>query len=1028
MYNESTFMSTHLMVRSAYSLLQGTMGISQLVHQAKSLGYKSVALTDRLSMSAVPEFMLEAQKEGIHPIIGVELDLLYLETTINLVCLAKNNNGYRWLIKFSSRQNTTKLALSIEDLILAKEDVVFILPSVNTLFEPSFLREDTSSLKQLITDLSIKLPFVWIGITKQESAFYQKTNALIKKLIGQGPLKSVALHQVYYADSNDEEIYRVVRAIDQQLTLKDERVLKMPYRYMLDPLEMNELYEAEDLLNTDLIAESCQVSFIQNKTALPRFETPSGTSTAQYLTQLCLQGLTKRYGIKVPSVYKQRLKEELDIIVSMHYEDYFLIVWDFILYAKKSGIYVGPGRGSAAGSLVAYCLGITHVDPIKFNLLFERFLNPERISMPDIDTDFPDDRRDEVIRYVCAKYGNTHVAHISTFGTLAAKQVLRDVGRVMDISVRELDTLSKAIPFAIKITLKDAYQSNIKFKNLIDSNLRYTKLYQLALGLEGLPRHISTHAAGVVMSGVDLSEIVPLIQVESDMVSTQYTMEYLEALGLIKMDFLGLRNLTIIDQVVKLIKKHQNIDLEILKIPLDDPKTLELCRKVDTVGIFQLESDGMKNLLRQMKATRFEDIVATIALFRPGPMENIPAYIKAKENASSIHYLHPDLKAIVEDTYGILIYQEQIMQVAQKMAGFTLGKADLLRKAMSKKDPEKLLSLKQEFIEGCLKKGRTQELAIELYELIFKFANYGFNKSHSVAYAMISYQMAYLKANYPSMFYAALLRSVIGGEQKTSQYLEEAKLHGVSILPPSINESTELYELSNQGIRLPLLLIRSVGGAACREILNERELGLFTSFHDFIARINTHRFSRNSVEALIDAGSFDEFGYNRKSLLASLDEAYQYADLVKIEGKDQTRIDLGLVMTPDIIKIKENPLEKAEREKLVLGFYLSDHPLFHIKEQHHIKSNILSLQPNKQVVKLICMIKGIKQHRTKKGDLMAFLSLSDESSECSGVLMPNLYIGISEQLIKGIFVMIEGYCEEEGSLFIKKIELLSKVD
>ena len=1016
------------MVRSAYSLLQGTMSVERLVLQAKTLGYTSVALTDRFTMAGIPEFITVCAREKIHPIIGVELDLMIDDQRCPLICLAKNNAGYHWLIKQSSLQNTVKETLTFDALQGGLNDVFYILPSVNPYFESSFMKENYNDLAMKLDRLSQLAPSLVIGITKQESAFYQKTNRWIKEILNDKPFSTVALHQVYYAEGTDEEIYLVLRAIDQQLTLKDDRLIKTPHRYMLDQSEMASLYDKDDLERSDLMSKECAVSINQGKTAMPQFETPMGISAAQYLTQLCLQGLTKRLGNNPPSSYRQRLKDELDVIVSMHYEDYFLIVWDFILYAKKSGIYVGPGRGSAAGSLVAYCLGITHVDPLKFNLLFERFLNPERISMPDIDTDFPDDRRDEVIRYVASKYGNTLVAHISTFGKLAAKQVLRDVGRVMDINIREIDTISKAVPAMLKITLKDAYQNSARFKNLIDSDLRYTKLYQLSLGLEGLPRHISTHAAGVVLSGLDLSDVVPLIKVEEDMVSTQYTMEYLEALGLIKMDFLGLRNLTIIDQVVKSIKKHLNIDLEILKIPLDDAKTLELIRRVDTVGIFQLESDGMKNLLRQMKATKFDDIVATIALFRPGPMENIPTYIKAKENASSVHYLHPDLKAIVEDTYGILIYQEQIMQVAQKMAGFTLGRADLLRKAMGKKDPEKLMSLKQEFIEGCLKKGYTQSLADELYELVFKFANYGFNKSHSVAYAMISYQMAYLKANYPSMFYAALLSSVIGGDQKTSQYLEEAKMHGVKILPPSINESTEIYELSDQGIRLPLLLIRSVGGAACREILNERSLGIFKSFHDFIARINTRRFSRPSVEALIDAGAFDEFGYNRKSLLASLDEAYQYADLVKIEGKDQIRIDLGLINTPDIIEVRELPLEKAEREKLVLGFYLSDHPLFHIKQQHKITTNIITLEPGMTQVKLIVMVKAIKQHRTKKGDLMAFLTLSDEAGECSGVLMPNLYVPMNDRLTKGLFVMIEGNCEEEGSVFIKKIEILEKVE
>lgn len=1026
-------MSTHLMVRSAYSLLQGTMSVERLVTQAKALGYTSVALTDRLTMTAIPEFVTLCAKVGLQPILGVELDLVIGDSVCPLVCLAATNDGYHWLIRQSSRQNTVKTPLTLMDLASAVKDprhpdVIFILPSVNPYFEPEFIKQTPDALIEKLLSLGNTVPSLYIGLTKQESAFYQKANALIKTLLKKGPLKTVALHQVYYAQGTDEELYQVLRGIELQLTIKDDRLVKTPYRYMLDQEEFKSLYAKEDLDASDEIAKCCQVTLNQAKTTLPRFETPQGISASQYLTQLCLQGLTKRLGTTPSPAYKQRLKDELAVIVSMHYEDYFLIVWDFILFAKKSGIYVGPGRGSAAGSLVAYCLGITHVDPLKFNLLFERFLNPERISMPDIDTDFPDDRRDEVIRYVCAKYGQDHVAHISTFGTLAAKQVLRDVGRVLDISVREIDAISKAVPSMIKITLKDAYQSSARFKTLIDSDLRYTQLYQLALGLEGLPRHISTHAAGVVLSGMDLSEVVPLIKVEEDMVSTQYTMEYLEALGLIKMDFLGLRNLTIIDQVVKAIKTYLHEDLEILKIPLDDAKTMELIRRVDTVGIFQLESDGMKNLLRQMKATKFDDIVATIALFRPGPMENIPVYIKAKENASSIRYLHPDLKAIVEDTYGVLIYQEQIMQVAQKMAGFTLGRADLLRKAMGKKDPEKLMSLKAEFIRGCLAKGYDQKLADELYELIFKFANYGFNKSHSVAYAMISYQMAYLKANYPTMFYAALLSSVIGGDLKTSQYLEEARAHGVNILPPSINESTEIYELSEAGIRLPLLLIRSVGGAACREILNERSLGPFKSFHDFVARINTRRFSRPSVEALIDAGAFDEFGYNRKSLLASLDEAYQYADLVKIEGKDQIRIDLGLINTPDIIRVKELPLEKAEREKLVLGFYLSDHPLLHVKQHLQIKSSILALEPGQNGVTLVAMVKAVKQHRTKKGDLMAFLTLSDEAGECSGVLMPNLYLPISDKLSKGTFVMIEGNCEEEGSVFIKKISLLEKTE
>ena len=1020
-------MATHLMVRSAFSLLHSTMNVQRLVSTAKTLGYSAVALTDRLTLAGIPEFVMSCRQANLKPILGCELNLVLHDEPISLIALAKNDTGYRWIMGMSSRWNTLKTPLSLDELTAIQSDVVLILPSVNPLMDGLVLKQREADLIALIRLLSQNVPQLYLGITHQESAFYRNQNALLKSIWKQAGLKTTALHQVYYANSDEEEHYRVLRAIDQQLTLEDPSLPKMPHRYFLEPLEMAQLYDAEDVIETDIIANQCQVTPLSTKAGLPRFEPPSSITSAQYLTQLCLQGLTKRLGsATIPAAYKQRLRDELDVIESMGYEDYFLIVWDFIRFAKKQGIYVGPGRGSAAGSLVAYVLGITHVDPLQFGLLFERFLNPERISLPDIDTDFPDDRRDEVIAYVHEKYGDDHVAHIATFGTLAAKQVLRDVGRVLEIPVREIDVLSKAIPGIPKITLAESYKNIPRFRQLVDSDLRFTRLYQLALGLEGLPRHISTHAAGIVMSGRPLIEVVPLIQIETDMVSTQYTMEYLESLGLIKMDFLGLRNLTIIDQVVNLVKTQLNIDLEILKIPLDDAKTLDLVRRVDTVGIFQLESDGMKNLLRQMKTSHFNDIVATIALFRPGPMENIPEYIRAKENPASIQLLHPDLKPIVKDTFGILIYQEQIMQVAQRMAGFTLGKADILRKAMGKKNAEALASLKEEFTTGCQNKGYTAQLAQELYDLVFKFANYGFNKSHSVAYAMISYQMAYLKANYPAMFYTALLNSVIGAEGKTGQYLEECRVKGVPVLGPSINDSEDQYRLRENGIRLPLLMIKSVGGAACREILAERQLGPFQSFFDLVARMSARRFSRPSIESLIDAGACDEFGYSRKSLLASLDDAYAYAALVRVDHAQQTVIDLGLVSQPPMTVVKDIALERAEREKAVLGFYLSDHPLTHLKREKGITTSLALLEPSKSLVTVIVMIKAVKQHRTKQGAMMAFLTISDESAEWSGVLMPNLFNPLSAQLQRGIFVMIEGVAEEEHSLFIKKISILDR--
>ena len=596
---------------------------------------------------------------------------------------------------------------------------------------------------------------------------------------------------------------------------------------------------------------------------------------------------------KIPSVYEQRLRYELDVIISMGYADYFLIVWDFIRFAKTQDIYIGPGRGSAAGSLVAYCLGITHADPIRYHLLFERFLNPERVSMPDIDTDFPDDRRDEVIAYVHDLYGEHHVSHIITFNTLAAKQVLRDVGKAMQVAPRQIDLLCKLVPNRPKVTLQDAYQERVKFKQMINSGEQMRKLFAIALQLEGLPRHSSLHAAGIILSNEDISNVCPLIDVDEGMCATQFTMEYLEELGLIKMDFLGLRNLTIIDEIVHQINAKEK-RLDIMHIPLDDAKTYQLIRSVDTVGVFQLESEGMKNLIRKMKPTCFEDIVATVALFRPGPMENIPRYLECRTHPEKVDYLHPDLKSILENTYGVMIYQEQVMQIAQTMAGFSLGKADNLRKAISKKKGKELQSLREDFVEGAKQKGYEESLAIRVYELIMKFANYGFNRSHSVAYGMIAYQMAYLKANAPLYFFTALLNSVIGSETKTSEYVFEARKRHIEILLPSVNQSSNQYEIEGNALRFPLVGIKGIGNAVSNVLIEERQKrGNFKDFFDFVARMEGQKLGKKTMEMLIFAGALDEFKINRSSLLASLDDAIRYGDLVKIEDQDQILFDFA---------------------------------------------------------------------------------------------------------------------------------------
>ena len=1020
-------MSTHLCVRSAYSLLNGTMTVQKIVHQAKELGFESVALTDVNTMHGVMEFVLECKKVNIKPIIGLEISVSYSEYNFPLLCLAKNDLGYKALLKLSSLVNTESKIIDIQTVLEFQNNLFLILYSDHSLFDQSLLNGNDKDIEELARKLWRLLPNLILGISRQEDRFTSKQNQRLRTILNQLSVQTTACHRVYYAEAEEDENLRVLRAIDKQMLLSNKNLVKESFRYFLSDDEMLKLYGKEDCQMSDTIASQCDLKWESQKTYLPKFDTPKGISSSQYLTQLCLAGLEKRLeGNESIGAYRARLKSELDVIVSMQYEDYFLIVWDFIRFAKTQNIYVGPGRGSAAGSLVSYCLGITHVDPLKYDLLFERFLNPERISLPDIDTDFPDNRRDEVIQYVLNKYGKEHVAHISTFGTLAAKQVLRDVGRVMEISVRDLDSISKTIPNTLKITLAQAYNQSDRFRQLINSDERYQKLFKIASALEGLPRHISTHAAGIVMSSVNLSEVVPMIQIESDMLSTQFTMEYLESLGLIKMDFLGLRNLTIIDEVVQAIQKEKNISLNILKVPLDDRKTLSLVHNVDTVGIFQLESEGMKNLLRQMKATRFEDIVATIALFRPGPMENIPEYINAKEKPSEIRYIVPELKPIVESTYGIMIYQEQIMQVAQKLAGFSLAKADLLRKAMSKKNANELTKLEQAFIQGCVKNNYPETIAKEIYNLIFKFANYGFNKSHSVAYAMISYQMAYLKANHPDYFFVALLNSVIGSEGKTFEYLQEAKNHNVGILGPSVNKSRDRYYLDNDSIRFPLQIIKGIGTVLSKEILLEQHKGIFKDYYDFVVRMNTHRISKANFESLIDAGALDEFNLSRNTMKASLQDALNYADMIKIEKNQQISIDTSLVKPLDLIVVPDHALERVENERAVIGFYLSDHPLIYIKKKYNNLNSIALLNISNTNQSFIAMIKKIKQHRTKSGSLMAFIQVYDESGDMDCVLMPNQYQMIADQLKINALVKVEGLVEKEKSCLVKKIDMIER--
>ena len=1018
----------HLHIRSCYTLLKSTIRIEQLVETAQKMKMKAIALTDLNVMHGAMSFYHACQQASIHPLFGLECFCMADGEQFSFVLLAKDDLGYQNCMKLSTYLCTVKKVIELDELKKYSGHCFVIASGDHSKLDEYIIEEDEMQIGKYLTLFKTAFEDFICGIVMNDTGLLQIKNPVLKRVAKANDIKTTALSRVYMLSKEDEESFRVLSAIDQGLNVSDKTLDVASGRYLRSEEEMKLLYDEDDLKMSEWISEQCQVHFKFEKSELPVYQNRFNASSYEYLKSLCIKGLEKRWGSKnVPVEYIRRLKYELDVIHHMKFDDYFLIVYDFIKFARSQKIYVGPGRGSAPGSLVAYCLGITHLDPIHYDLLFERFLNPERISMPDIDTDFPDNRRDEVIAYVKEKYGSEHVAHIVTFGTLAAKQVLRDVAKAIGISAYDVDILTKSIPTMLanrKVTLKSAYEDIPRFRTAIEAKAENRRLYEIALKLEGLPRHASTHAGGIVLSRKPIIEVCPLISSDDSLASTQFTMEHLESLGLIKMDFLGIRNLTIIDEIVHEIKKKLP-DFDIMKIPLDDKKTYELIQRSDTAGVFQLESEGMKNLLRQMKPESFHDIAVSLALFRPGPMDNIPLYLKNRQNPSKIVYLHEDLKEILGGTYGIIVYQEQIMQIAQKMAGFSLGKADILRKAMSKKKIKDLEDLQKEFIAGTKQKGYSEKLAYEIYELILKFANYGFNKSHSVAYGLVAYQMAYLKANYPQYFFVSLLNSVIGSDMKTSEYVFEAKRRHIQIQLPNINLSDKKYILYNNQVIFPLNGIRNVGMNATEKILEERKKGIFRSYHDAVARLSKIGLNRKTIECCIMAGAFDCFKLSRASMQASLEDALRFSSIIMIEDENQLLLDYSLATPPPLITVADSPLKKANQEKEVLGFYLSEHPLNRIKHdlKFHGQAIIECLKPCGDVT-IMGMIHHIKQHKTKKGDLMCFAVISDETASIDLVIMPNQYRALASNLKKGALVKVYGKVDKVNSCLVNRLEFL----
>ena len=938
-------MLTALEVKSSYSILSSLNLIDMLTEKAKSMGYFSLAITDSNNMFGVYEFYLSCIKNGIKPIIGMEVESI----NTRYILLAKNNNGYKNLIKISTI--VSERDIDINDLNTYKDDIILIMPFSNfneeifNVFENSFIGYSTIEERKLI------------DTTKRK----------------------VFINDVSYIDKDDYKYLDYLYMIRDDKKLGEVELNTHKGKHLLSKVEFESVVDNDTLQNMKYISEVCNITLEYKEGLLPIYD--KNINSYEYLTNLCNKGLNKRLNGNVTSEYSDRLKYELDVIKKMGFCDYFLVVWDYVKYAKFNNILVGPGRGSAAGSLVSYSIGITDVDPIKYDLLFERFLNPERVTMPDIDVDFDSVKRNAVIDYVTNKYGEKKVAGIITFNTLGAKQVIRDLGRVFNISGPIIDDIAKGITTK---ELKDSYVKDSRFYNLINSKEEYKRLFKIALKLEGLPRHISVHAAGVVMSNTDIDNVIPLYKNQLGIYTTAFSKDYLEPLGLLKMDFLGLDNLTLISNVIDEIKVNEKINISFDRIPMNDKKAIEVFYNVDTDGIFQFESPGMKRFLEKLKVKSFDDISLALALYRPGPMDNIDTFIRRREGKEKIDYIHPDLEEILAPTYGVIVYQEQIMQIVRKMAGYSFGEADVLRRAMSKKKEEILLKEKPKFIEGSIKNGYPEEIAIKVYDMILKFANYGFNKSHSVAYAIIAYKMAYIKAYFLKYFICGLLSNAIGNEYKTNTYLNRARKAGIKIMSPSVNDSKSLYYVDENGnIRCPISIISSVGTSISNDIIREREKGLFTDFCDFVVRMNKSGVNKRVLTNLINAGAFP-FGYNKRSLNESLDSVLNYAEI----ASDMSLIEVEKPVIEEYPEYDKSELINLELK--TMGFYLTEHPISKYREGYIVTSMNINNYFDKNV-KLVVMIGKIRETTTKNNDVMAFIKGNDEYGDIDLTVFPSTY-------------------------------------
>ena len=1024
---------THLHTHTAYSLLDGEGTIEKLVDRAKELGQTAMAITDHGNMYGVIDFYECALKNGIKPIIGCEVYVAARSRfdktheldsqSCHLILLAENNIGYNNLMKIVSTGFIDgfyyRPRVDMEVLRENSEGIIALSACMAGVLSRQLLvgnyAEAKRKAEEFIEIFGRENYFIEIqdhGIMEQK-----KLNRDLITLANELDLQVVATNDVHYVKRSDAEFQDILMCIQMGKTVDDDDRMKMStdQLYLKSEDEMRELfaYIPEAIDNTHKIVERCNVDIEFGKLHLPKFDIPDGLTSYEYLRKLSESGLAERYPDDDGSV-RNRMEYELSTINSMGYVDYFLIVWDFINYARTNSIMVGPGRGSAAGSVVAYCLHITNVDPIRYGLIFERFLNPERVSMPDIDIDFCYERRGEVIEYVNRKYGEDNVAQIVTFGTMAARLAIRDVGRALNVPYGVVDEVAKEIPMELKMTIKKALNVNYKLKELYDGSEQIKKLVDTAIELEGLPRHTSTHAAGVVITSGGIRNYVPL-QKNDDVITTQFTMTTIERLGLLKMDFLGLRTLTVIRDAINHIKKEHGIDVNFDKLDMDDTDVYAMISQGETDGVFQLESSGMKQFMKELKPNSLEDVIAGISLYRPGPMDSIPTYVKNKNNPSAITYKDPMLEHILDVTYGCIVYQEQVMQIVRELGGYSLGRADLVRRAMSKKKADVMAQERQNFIygteengacvDGAIKRGVDEKIAAEIFDDMMDFASYAFNKSHAAAYAVVAYQTAWLKNKYPTEFFAALLTSFIDSSAKVAKYIEVVKRLGITILPPSINKSGRTFSVDNGKIRFGLAAVKNVGGAVVDEIEEERRKnGEFTGFTDFCDRMAQRKVNKRVVENLIKSGAFDELGLKRSVLMnvyeSVLDDAVSKTKQIMPGQIDMfgNMEDIS-VKSDNFTDLEEFPKnEILAMEKETIGMYVSGHPLDSCAEAVKAMStcSVAELCENENhrfnigdQVTLSGIITKSRNQLTKKGEIMRYIEVEDLTGSIEVIVFPS---------------------------------------